>query len=423
MKSKCCLFFLLICCLFLTSCSADLNDSKDISDTSTLCVITNLEISDFENTTRGISSTKQIISGVLLKYHSEGLFSKNSLVSLDNPNAFYVEYLGENAKYYNGDGMEFNTVLYVPDIIKTTYKELGGKNPNSGNPFWLYMRVFLNLDLNTIRSSWNETIYLLVEQKDKELPYPSTINNNQENQNWIYNSRKIKSWKGYLYNAADKKYNIKVEKPIYKQDEGKEGKMQLFLPSMLTIVYVAGGGDYNDTIQAFYWYMKTYHNTDSTTIDKMVNDGTLESYLDSLEYIQPQEEDVKGTCNPVVSINIGNDDNDNTKMKFNCVYYYDGNVLQFEDGSLISDSERLYFANDRDGDGFVVFVPKSYIEVIEKDNDFKWNGNGGLWWNLLRTFNCYSENLKDGFTREFIKERVLSKRIINGKLVNIEDNA
>ena len=83
-----------------------------------LIVLTNID--DDTIVSRTISKDLPL-KGVLLKYQNEGLFSKDSEITLNNKNAFYFEYLGEEASYFNGDKMEFNAVLYVPDCIPQAY--------------------------------------------------------------------------------------------------------------------------------------------------------------------------------------------------------------------------------------------------------------------------------------------------------------
>ncbi len=372
-------------------------------------VVGNLEIDDFADyASKGTIEKGQKITGVLLKFHSEGLFDRASNVRLEDPYAFYVDYLGKNARYYNGDGMEFNTVLYVPDVIRTVYKGFGGVNPDSGNPFWWYMDVFLGMDMNTVRSSWNETIRLLVGKKGMKLPYPR--GDESGNHGWGSRKSSIKGWKGYFYNAETGKYSVKVEKPTYTMDiNPKSQSEKLFLPAMLTKVYVAGGGDYRNTTESFYWYMETYHETTRKSIDSMVADGSLEEYLQKLDYIEPKESDVNENCMPIVSTNI----EEGSSLKFASVYYYDGPVLQFSDGSLIKDTNRLYFVDN--GQSFVVFIPKSYIEPIESNvgGNWKWNGNGDLFWNLLKLYELEVDT-DFLFTREYIEKNLRSKRIVNG---------
>ena len=138
-----------------------------------LIVITNL---DDETVVSRAISKELPLKGVLLKYQHEGLFSNDSEIKLDNENAFYFEYLGEDASYFNGDKMEFNAVLYVPDCIPQAYSEGHGANPTSGNPFWWYMSAYFDKNINEIRNDWIETINLLLSLRSEKLPMPNTEN-------------------------------------------------------------------------------------------------------------------------------------------------------------------------------------------------------------------------------------------------------
>ena len=129
------LMFLLISCEVASPGAASSDKSKEESsgDESsgepTLKVITNIT-----EGSRAPGDTD--VSEVLLRFHSDGLFEGKSDFTLDDSCAFYVDYIGEDESYHTDYGMSFNTVLYVPDVIRTVYDEMGGKDPESGNPFW-----------------------------------------------------------------------------------------------------------------------------------------------------------------------------------------------------------------------------------------------------------------------------------------------
>ena len=161
------ILLLLITIIFAISCSP----SADIGTSERLILISNVD-KDENVETRSLESEDILsnlkIKGVLLKYHSEGLYSRNSYFSafyddsnkqFRNPNAFYLEYLGKIEETHYG--MEFNYVLYVPEVIKTTYAKGNGKNPESGNPFWWYMQTYYGKDMDMIRSDWPSTLLQL----------------------------------------------------------------------------------------------------------------------------------------------------------------------------------------------------------------------------------------------------------------------
>ena len=103
----------------------------------------------------------EAVVGVLLKHSSEGAY--NSTVFSKDPNTFSIFCLF-GAHGFNGDKMEFNYVLYVPEDIYAKYKAANGKNPTSGNPFWWYMVTYYKLDVNTISTNWPAIIDTLCNQ-------------------------------------------------------------------------------------------------------------------------------------------------------------------------------------------------------------------------------------------------------------------
>ena len=67
-----------------------------------LIVLTNLD-DDTSVNSRGISKELPL-KGVALKYYDGSLFQDPS-IKLENENAFFFEYMGEDASYFNGDNM------------------------------------------------------------------------------------------------------------------------------------------------------------------------------------------------------------------------------------------------------------------------------------------------------------------------------
>jgi hypothetical protein len=103
------------------------------------------------------------VVGVLLKYTSEGAY--NATVYSRDDNTFSIYCLFDRHGF-NGDGMEFNYVLYVPRDIRDQYIAGGGFNPDSGDPFWWYMRTYLGLSMQNIAADWPSAIDLLCGRTD-----------------------------------------------------------------------------------------------------------------------------------------------------------------------------------------------------------------------------------------------------------------
>jgi hypothetical protein len=103
------------------------------------------------------------IIGVLLTFTSDGPYS-NEVYSKDD-DAFSI-YCLFNDHGINGDGMEFNYVLYVPEDIKNQYIRGNGRNPQSGNPFWWYMATYFGSSLSVITGDWYTVIDMLCSNND-----------------------------------------------------------------------------------------------------------------------------------------------------------------------------------------------------------------------------------------------------------------
>ena len=103
------------------------------------------------------------IIGVLLTFTSDGPYS-NEVYSKDD-DAFSIYCLFDDHGI-NGDGMEFNYVLYVPEDIKNQYILGNGRHPQSGNPFWWYMATYFGSSLSVIKGDWYTVINMLCSNND-----------------------------------------------------------------------------------------------------------------------------------------------------------------------------------------------------------------------------------------------------------------
>ena len=409
------LLFLLFSCEVASPGAASSDKSKEESsgDESsaepTLKVITNIT-----QGSRALENTD--VSEVLLRFHSDGLFEGKSDFTLDDPCAFYVDYIGEDESYHTDYGMSFNTVLYVPDVIRTVYDDMGGKDPDSGNPFWWYMSTFLSKDLTEIRSSWKESVEELLGEEGKALPYPKKGNTTDEK--WRKRSSFI-MYSAYYFSGNSVS---PVRKPLYEYlNMGKNWDgMMLYLPASLVETYLERGGDYINNTEAFYWYMSKYKGVERDEIDRMVKEGELEDYLKKLEYTAPADGDgvtVDELCHTVVATNITNQENGKGKKLMAVYSYGENNILQFKDGRLVTDRDRLYFVNSGPDD-FICFVPESFSEKLESEGYTLDAGTGALFWNLLTAFGLSEDGegyKKDGdssyLTREYIEKNILTKGI------------
>ena len=92
------------------------------------------------------------------------------LLQFDEGDSFRIEFIDELR--YNGDGMAYNYILHVPEMIAEIYKEGGGHNPESGNPFWWYMSTYFNLSMQEFKDSYYKALNFLIGKVGQTLPLP-----------------------------------------------------------------------------------------------------------------------------------------------------------------------------------------------------------------------------------------------------------
>lgn len=104
------------------------------------------------------------ITGVMLRY---------AIAPGYDAYTFYLQYLGDGKTAFNGDGMEYNYILYVPEIILDAYSEASGEhNHGQGTAFWVYMDTYMNMSKQEVKENWYEALTILIEEPDN-LPVPA----------------------------------------------------------------------------------------------------------------------------------------------------------------------------------------------------------------------------------------------------------
>ncbi len=99
-----------------------------------------------------LSDTSQISSEAERYMFSR--YNKNTL-SIDG-----VAITEENGIYFENSGKY--VIIYHPMIISDMYEKVDGSNACSGNPFWIYIRIYFP-DLNTDYDNYQEMVKTLVE--------------------------------------------------------------------------------------------------------------------------------------------------------------------------------------------------------------------------------------------------------------------
>lgn len=420
------ILLLLITIIFAISCSP----SADIGTSERLILISNVD-KDENVETRSLESEDILsnlkIKGVLLKYHSEGLYSRNSYFSafyddsnkqFRNPNAFYLEYLGKIEETHYG--MEFNYVLYVPEVIKTTYAKGNGKNPKSGNPFWWYMQTYYGKDMNMIRSDWPSALLQLFLNKDglvmpnsKDVKgswngWNTSNSNNNESDNLISDIGNY-----YLENERSQSpETFMYFKDAVRTSKKNEQKAHIIMPSEVRYIYFSGSG-IDSNYDSLIWYFETYYKVKKDDLLKAYKNGTIgtlfEECYKKYGYIEPKPTDVNTILN-VVDVTRNIDSFKDKSPKFKDARIYRAGILIDESGAVIEDCDRIYFEYFENENRVFIYLPEKYVEQMKeycKKNNKKFSYNGNLIWNYLNDF-C-------GRTRE--EGEGDNKYVIQGKYI------
>ena len=417
-----------------------INTPENVVNDKSLTLITNLG-EDGTPQSKGIGNLKKApdIIGVLLKFHGEGLYSSNSAFKnhynfkkneFDNPRAFYLEYLDTIGT--NGDGMKFNYVLYVPQIIRTVYEEGNGVNPKSGNPFWWYMSTYYGEDINSIRNNWEPVLEQLLKHKvslslpkaedvkgDWKADYQNIQNTTSHNDVTLYANVGI-----FYFEESDRDVSISPDRILY-FEEGKysqesskgDTKKQIFMPLNLLMTYFAGSGD--KTPSSLLWYFETYYHVDNETFMNAYKDGKFGELLDSCYnqygYPEPKSSDVK----QVLKTYEVKCDDVTSGYKIKNVYFYDSDILTLN-GQPVYNKDRVYYSID--GEKITFYLPIGYVNqmkvVYTTNNIQKFIMNGDVLWNFVNWF-CTEEEkgenfYSDGYFSAAVINKLLDYRVSTG---------
>ena len=251
--------FILLFVLVVVACSGDASTENVAEEDDYLEVISNLETNGTP-IARSIGSLAEAppITGVLLKFHNEGLYDPNNSFfagKFNNKNAFYLEYLYEDKETWYG--MKFNYVLYVPDKIQKAYQNGNGRNPDSGNPFWWYMSTYYGQSSTIIKDDWATVLeFLLNNRNHLENPKAKDVTGSW-NKSWESGTKVSNGTNSlnnnigiYYYEEDNRDYGIDPDSILYfeagkysqKASKGNE-KKQIFIPSELSAIYFSGSGE------------------------------------------------------------------------------------------------------------------------------------------------------------------------------------
>ena len=138
-----------------------------LSPPTSLRFISDVDSIEKQETTSAVRSmedrTGDPIIGVMLRY---------AIAPGYDAYTFYLQYLGDGKTDFNGDGMEYNYILYVPEIILAAYSEASGEyDHGKGTAFWVYMDTYMDMSRLEVKENWYEALMILLEEPDN-LPVP-----------------------------------------------------------------------------------------------------------------------------------------------------------------------------------------------------------------------------------------------------------
>ncbi len=431
MKNK--VFFgfivLLIACLSV-SCNGDVNS---VEESAHLIVIS--DVSSIGDSGKGLEIGDPII-GVLLKFHREGLYSRNSKVKLDNPFAFYLEMLPSEGT--NGDGMRFNYVLYVPDCIQDVYTLCGGINPRSGNPFWWYMLTYYGKSLSDIRGDWEKTLNLLLDERNwlffpKEIDFvPSWSQGSTQGSksvNLISQFEDLdKPVIGFMVTSSSVQevntkanpysfYGYYLDEPKTWTRDGQdyEYNFVLYIPASIKQAYVEGGGIGSDTGNPFWWYLRTYYGYELLDVFGKPEEILAKLLLGEADMAKyPNSDDVKSNSQANKSVELVSDYNELNEEVIG--FMITSKNVQELNPEANSKAFYGYFLNepaiwhkgksDEAKYNFVLYIPNSIKEAYACGNGKDPDTGNPFWWYLDI---YYGYKLHDVFEKPYeILEKLLA---------------
>lgn len=391
--------------ILLVACDSGVQPNPQ-SDSQHLKLVSNVD--EIQNAKDSKKKGDKIV-GVQIVFHSGSGESVTGAFSINDPECFYLEALGETKKA--SDGRKYNYILYVPEILRSTFTKGGGAFPKTGNPFWWYNSKYCKGK----RGDWDNILSYLLANKDK-LDYPES---SDVNENWKPIDEKTdKNFfiqpRYFSYDpvnntsySGDETFS-KVFKYYYIED--KEMHMVCY-PHSIYMAYVLGGGTGNDSPdtayrEAFYWYLKKYFNITKDDLCKEIEKGadSFQAYLDNLtaNMHTPLSSDVPEGNKVAVNAQIkGYDDAVNLELRY--VYFYKEGQIVLEDGTPVPDNERAYIRTaDWNNNRHVcwIFLPYSYLESYEANAE-KWDGTHHIFRDYLVYKGILEESHKDVYNYEF----------------------
>ena len=213
---------------------------------------------------------------------------------------------------------------------------------------------------------------------------------------------------GSSYSGADT-YS-KVFKRYYLEDSDMH---IICYPHSIYMTYIRGGGTGDDSPdyayrEAFYWYLKTYLNKTSSDINALIENDTIDSWLEEIseDFPIPSSNDVSGCNTIIVSPEIPARYSDNDHLIVRDVFFYknDDNYLKLKNGSPVNDGREYIVTEDWDhGQRHVcwIFLPYSFLESYESQG-ITWDGSHHIFIDYLVSAGILSEETKNNYNYDFV---------------------
>lgn len=376
----------------------------------------------------GIQETRAIgdsVEGVLLAYHNGSGKTITGSFEITDDETVYLEALGRTL--YTEDDRVYNYVLYMPDLIRTLYKEFCQVTDDHGSSIWWYFSQYYGIE----RGDWESALKAILDNQEG-LTFPEK---EEIGKDWIpQNTSDIKHinliGRIYTYNPETDSSNGKEDlyNKTFKYYYVERKNIHLICyPIQIYTAYQLGGGtsttgpDYM-VDAALYWYLETYFNVSPTNIVDIILEGKIEEFLAEVnsKNIEAKSEDVTSGYRTVVSSMIPSSITAES-FEIRKAYAYLPGTLVFEDGTFVTDNDRLYidvekWSNNRTV--YWVYLPSSTIAAYEKDVGEKWKGESDLF-----AYYLYKSGLTESLEEAelylhgkcLIPRELLEKALSNGK--------
>lgn len=370
---------LLYAVVFLISCNLGVKTDPSLSEGKTLKVVSNV--------TR-IQEARSIgdgVEGVLLTFHNGSGNTITSSFEITDDETVYLEALGRTL--YTEDNRVYNYVLYMPELIRSMYKDYCQVSDDRGSSVWWYFSQYYEVE----RGDWSSALNAILNNQ-KGLTFPKE---EEIGESWVpqapSKSQKINiDARIFSYDPAndtsyggDDLYN-KEFRHYYVE---KNNHHLICIPVQIYTTFQLGGGtstlNPDDMVNAaMYWYLEKYFDVTPDGLKAIVQEGMIDEFLNDVnkKNIKAKPEDVTSGYRTVVRSTIPSSITAEN-FEIRSAYAYLPGTLVFDDGTFITDNERPYIIVDEWSNNrtvYWIYLPSSLISSYEEYIGGVWNGENDL---------------------------------------------